>query len=1191
MASHISLWDRAVASLSSEDQQDIDFSMDDKPATLSDALEAAEEKKQLCMRKRWKYSKKNGEVVIVRDLCEKLIKWVNKFKEIGDVAVQSDPSHASLPWAAVRFFLQLSVNEVQTFGAMAEGLEKISGYITRCHLYEHFFLAAPSAAQPELESTLLRLYTSILLYLARARQYYAKSTLRRLGASIVMTSDSVDIRLAKVKTEHDEVERCTHLINTELSQDAGRKVGEIQASVSSLSGDLAALSVDMSASQDAKYHSLKAILDAFQQPILRTSIQVSDIHASLEKETRRQILSWLSTVRYREHHKSAFSTVMPGSGRWLLQKHTFIDWKSSSSSSILWIHGIPGSGKSKLMATLIQGVLNDKSKSPTTSAFAYFYCSKDSAETQRADPDEIMRALLKQLSCFDATQPIHTAVAREYEEKRRDADEDGSDPLRLSLGDCRDIILELTSQSPAIIMIDALDECDPKRRHKLLHTLSSIVQNSSNLVKIIISSRDDADIVCRLNSVPNVYIRSSDNGDDVDRFIDHELEKAIDDQRLLKGRVPEYLKKQILLALKTHANGMFLWASLQIQNLCDPERMLITRDVEDALLRPPPTLFQSYSDIMERIDRIAPHGRHLAKKTLRWLLCAREPLTETTLTQLLAFASRIEPSDEQYTEPSDLPNCSQNTILKDEILSICCNLVILDQDVFRFAHASVQDFLQTQPGFELQEINLEVAEDSLSFLLTCWQDSAPVQDVTLGKFSQYAVNYWLKHYSELDLHWRSHQQLATAVKTFFLQRIHSCTTSHATSYDIWARSFFVPRYPSHCFRHLNVERLVKDGVLRNDMAYWMPKYPNALHVACMYGLREIFDETWNRDIDLARPETNHLTALYHAASNDRQDIVEKLIELGVSPRTDRRGFHETPLHGAARRGFEGTVLLLLQHGADPSVRNLDRQTTLDVAIMKEHIEVIQILIKHGAEDEALRKYGQPLVHSAKTTRQWKRSSDTLSMVYRATGCVGIKREGRSSRDDAALYLLYTIQPFHDLLRDIVSSASINDSIITAMEHLFTKMETSPRPMLATEVNDAIIQKEDPIRKHDFISKHDFTSKYGFIHKFVRLIEHFDNVLRDTPLFAKYCNLFSSEIFDIRVPGPAVQSWYIRLPGVILEDLESFIEKWSLDRTLFSPHYGLARWRFERPALVLIFEFECAYYGKASLISVSTSVWH
>lgn len=247
---------------------------------------------------------------------------------------------------------------------------------------------------------------------------------------------------------------------------------------------------------------------------------------------------------------------MPGSGSWLKRKREFVDWKLSSSSSILWVHGIPGSGKSKLMATVIQELLDKKTKQTATSAFAYFYCARAAAEPQRADPDEIMRAVLKQLSCFDASQPINVAVAREYDKRLRDADEDGLDPLRLSLLDCRDLILEITDQLPAIIVIDALDECNPLRRHELLQALKGIVQESSNLIKIMVSSRNDADIVCRLDNVPNVFISSDDNGDDVDRFIELELERAINEQRLLKGRVPTHLKECILRELKSRAGGM-----------------------------------------------------------------------------------------------------------------------------------------------------------------------------------------------------------------------------------------------------------------------------------------------------------------------------------------------------------------------------------------------------------------------------------------------------------------------------------------------------------------------------------------------------------------------------------------------------------------------------------------------------------
>ena len=63
-------------------------------------------KKQLCIEKRWKY-KHGGKEIIVRDQLDKVVNWVNLFKEAGDAAVQYDPVHASLAWAGVRIILQV----------------------------------------------------------------------------------------------------------------------------------------------------------------------------------------------------------------------------------------------------------------------------------------------------------------------------------------------------------------------------------------------------------------------------------------------------------------------------------------------------------------------------------------------------------------------------------------------------------------------------------------------------------------------------------------------------------------------------------------------------------------------------------------------------------------------------------------------------------------------------------------------------------------------------------------------------------------------------------------------------------------------------------------------------------------------------------------------------------------------------
>lgn len=64
---------------------------------------------------------------------------------------------------------------------------------------------------------------------------------------------------------------------------------------------------------------------------------------------RKKILQWLSSEPYIKHHEQTKKDVLSGTGQWLLSDPEFIRWKEDSASSILWLHGILGSGKSKLV--------------------------------------------------------------------------------------------------------------------------------------------------------------------------------------------------------------------------------------------------------------------------------------------------------------------------------------------------------------------------------------------------------------------------------------------------------------------------------------------------------------------------------------------------------------------------------------------------------------------------------------------------------------------------------------------------------------------------------------------------------------------------------------------------------------------------------------------------------------------------
>lgn len=108
------LWDIAVTKLSDKEKTHLDLS---SSAKLDELLSAVKSRMQECEQRQWTVKK-----VVLRDVFTKIAKWFEKFIEIGDVAVQYDPGHAALPWAAVRFLLTVCATCVSNEGIYPDNL-------------------------------------------------------------------------------------------------------------------------------------------------------------------------------------------------------------------------------------------------------------------------------------------------------------------------------------------------------------------------------------------------------------------------------------------------------------------------------------------------------------------------------------------------------------------------------------------------------------------------------------------------------------------------------------------------------------------------------------------------------------------------------------------------------------------------------------------------------------------------------------------------------------------------------------------------------------------------------------------------------------------------------------------------------------------------------------------------------------
>ena len=100
---------------------------------------------------------------------------------------------------------------------------------------------------------------------------------------------------------------------------------------------------------EEKSEILRGILQDLQRPIDRMGQDIQALYDGLTIAERGKVLQWISPIPYMQHHSQAKKDVLAGTGAWFLKDKRLLGWLSSSSSSIMWLHGIAGSGKSKLM--------------------------------------------------------------------------------------------------------------------------------------------------------------------------------------------------------------------------------------------------------------------------------------------------------------------------------------------------------------------------------------------------------------------------------------------------------------------------------------------------------------------------------------------------------------------------------------------------------------------------------------------------------------------------------------------------------------------------------------------------------------------------------------------------------------------------------------------------------------------------
>jgi ankyrin repeat protein len=403
------------------------------------------------------------------------------------------------------------------------------------------------------------------------------------------------------------------------------------------------------------------------------------------------------------------------------------------------------------------------------------------------------------------------------------------------------------------------------------------------------------------------------------------------------------------------------------------------KDLKNLLGKLPDTLEASYDTIYHQMMRGKESGR-IAGNAIRWLLCSKRQLQSSELIAAAVLTNRDE-TDTTDEDPEEYE--------EDDILQFCSNLVVLDQSlgVFRLAHLSVREYFEKKEGYEqwsIQNMAFGTCLDILASKST--SDSA-----LLAGFGSYAIFFWPFHCSDfgpkgpagahrdnlLELLLRgcvgsqffeSFEKWASGVRNLLLAQddYYSKQLQKEGSRKLLASTIgpYHPVFLASTFGFIWIlEVLFEDAGF--DPGLKNEQEDSGISLGATFGHLSVVEAFLDRGIDVDFKGESLRTPLNRAVVYKHTELAKFLIAKGADV-TFRAASTPgvkaySPLHEAAWVGHCQIIPLLLKKGADVNALSRDASTPLMLAAHNAFIDVVKILLQGGADTTLRDKYGRTAI--------------------------------------------------------------------------------------------------------------------------------------------------------------------------------------------------------------------------------------
>jgi ankyrin repeat protein len=625
----------------------------------------------------------------------------------------------------------------------------------------------------------------------------------------------------------------------------------------------------------------------------------------------------------------------PGTCEWISSNNQLREWILDEHSSLLCITGDMGSGKSILTSYLVEQMKTilavTTQTGSTTVVVCSFFC--DDKDVGRNHGQAILRGLLYQILTQRHDLMEH-AIARFSEVV----------PERWSIlvlwEILRDIMLN-PKTGTIVLIIDAIDECEPCSRDRLLAAIKQFLiqklEPPSTVLKLLMSSRNNVDITEEIEECSKIICL--EDAAEV-RGVEQDMKLVVKDQLdalAIKAKWPEETRQSLERRIVMKADRNFLWVSLVIQRLKGGPQT--KKYFEKVIEESPRDLDGLYCRILADIET---ENQALAAKILRILVGSFRPLATAEIQIALAI---------------DLDHLTLRSVEEDSDMAVertirlvLGPLVRIHDFQVHFVHQSAKEFLlrlasgkvadlssfeldlRKLYGTSLNSAHLELATACVEFLGLADFEERKVLDENVPAFlelpgateeSPWSMDQKPPFFEYSASHWTR----------------HLCGLGVSTPHHLLESSIRISRSGTNCLSNWSDQYRLssKDYVT-------LPKDLDPLIVAAFFGLVLLANKVLEKYPSELQDKSKSL-ALSWACRMGHADIAKLLLDHGT-PVTGAWVEGGSPISWACVGGHLEIVKLLLDEASSSQVNILDGngRSPLSLAVGSGDLPIAKLLI-------------------------------------------------------------------------------------------------------------------------------------------------------------------------------------------------------------------------------------------------------